>query len=92
MPVNPISICSQSKLHKLDKYCEKESCIKAMMDEHSATWINATAGDSINKLPPGQKLANTTMIIRIVRLPNGEMKKMKGRVFIAAQNFEPRAR
>ena len=35
MPDKPISICSHGQLSKLDKYCEKESCIKAMMDEYS---------------------------------------------------------
>jgi hypothetical protein len=33
MPDKPISICSQSQLHKLDKYCEKKYCIMAMMDD-----------------------------------------------------------
>jgi hypothetical protein len=58
-----------------------------MMDEYSN--LDKRNCWRLNKLPPGQKLANTIMAIRIVRLPNGEMKKMKGRIVIAAQNFEP---
>jgi hypothetical protein len=87
MPDKPISICSQGQLSKLDKYCEKESCIKAMMDEYSN--LDKRKCWRPNTLPPNQKLANTIMVIRIVRLPNGEMKKMEGRIVIAAQNFKP---
>jgi hypothetical protein len=71
----------------LDKYCEKESALEAMLDEYSN--LDKRKCWRLNKLPKGQKLANTIMVIRIVRLPSGKKKKMKARIAIAAQNFKP---
>jgi hypothetical protein len=47
-----------------------------MLDEHG-NLDKRRCWRRLKKLPPGQKLANTTVMIRIARLSNGETKKYR---------------